>query len=68
MRRNGALAVESTSNAETPAVDPAVTPLAVVDVWEHAYYLDWQNRRADYVKAVIGELFDWNRISARFAT
>ena len=68
VRRNGALAVESTSNAETPAVDPAVTPLAVVDVWEHAYYLDWQNRRADYVKAVIGELFDWNRISARFAT
>ena len=55
-------------NAETPAVDPSVTPLAVVDVWEHAYYLDWQNRRADYVKAVIGELFDWNRISARFAT
>lgn len=65
--KEGKLAVVSTPNAETPVSDPAVTPLAVVDVWEHAYYLDWQNRRADYVKAVIDRLLNWNRISERFA-
>ena len=63
----GKLAVRSTQNAETPITSDDVVPLAVVDVWEHAYYLDWQNRRADHVKAVIGRLFDWNRISGRFA-
>ena len=63
----GKLAVVSTPNAETPIVRPGVTPLAVVDVWEHAYYLDWQNRRADHVKEVIGRLFSWRAISDRFA-
>ncbi len=64
---NGKLAIESTTNADTPIVRAGVKPLAVVDVWEHAYYLDWQNRRADYAKALVGKLLDWNRISARFA-
>ena len=64
---NGKVKVESTPNAETPITRPGVTPLAVVDVWEHAYYLDWQNLRADYVKAVVGELLDWNAASRRFA-
>ena len=63
----GKVAVESTPNAETPIVRKGVTPLAVVDVWEHAYYLDWQNRRADHVKDLIGKLFSWSRISERFA-
>ena len=63
----GKVAIESTPNAETPIVRAGVTPLAVVDVWEHAYYLDWQNRRADYAKALVGKLLDWNRISARYA-
>ena len=64
---NGKVKVESTPNAETPITRPGVKPLLVVDVWEHAYYLDWQNRRADYVKAVVGGLFDWNAASHRFA-
>ena len=64
---NGKVSVESTPNAETPIVRPGVTPLLVVDVWEHAYYLDWQNARADYVKAVVG-LLDWNAASSRFGT
>ena len=64
---NGRLAIESTMNAETPIVRAGVKPLAVVDVWEHAYYLDWQNRRADYAKALVGRLLDWNRISARYS-
>lgn len=62
----GKLAVASTPNAETPIVRTGATPLAVVDVWEHAYYLDWQNRRADHVKDVIGRLFSWKTISDRF--
>ena len=65
--KDGKLSVMSTPNAETPITSARVTPLGVVDVWEHAYYLDWQNRRADHVKAVIGSLFDWRRISERFA-
>ena len=63
---NGKVSVESTPNAETPIVRPGATPLAVVDVWEHAYYLDWQNLRADYAKAVVGGLIDWNTASRRF--
>ena len=63
---NGKVSVESTPNAETPIMRPGVTPLAVVDVWEHAYYLDWQNLRADYAKTVIGTLLDWNAASRRF--
>ena len=63
----GKLAIVSTPNAETPITRAGVTPLAVVDVWEHAYYLDWQNRRADHVKEVIGKLFSWKAISDRFA-
>ena len=62
----GKLSVISTPNAETPVCDPETVPLAVVDVWEHAYYLDWQNRRADYAKALVDQLIDWNRVSARF--
>ena len=64
---NGKVSVESTLNAETPLVRPGAKPLLVVDVWEHAYYLDWQNLRADYVKAVVGGLLDWNAASRRFA-
>ena len=65
---NGRLAVESTPNAETPIVRAGVKPLAVVDVWEHAYYLDWQNRRADYAKALVGRLMNWKKASERLAS
>ena len=63
---DGALAVESTANADTPAGRAGVTPLLVVDVWEHAYYLDWQNARAAYVKAIVDDHLNWAFASACF--
>lgn len=53
------LTLRRTGNADTPAYVQGVKPLLTIDVWEHAYYLDYQNRRADYVNAVIDKLIDW---------
>jgi Fe-Mn family superoxide dismutase len=53
------LSVRRTANADTPVYVQGVKPLLTIDVWEHAYYLDYQNRRADYVTAVIDKLLNW---------
>ncbi len=54
----GKLKVMSTSNADVPFTQ-GLKPLVTVDVWEHAYYLDWQNRRPDHVQAVVKDHLDW---------
>jgi len=55
---SGVLKVVKTANAEIP-MTMGFTPILTIDVWEHAYYLDYQNRRADYVNAVLDRLINW---------
>jgi Fe-Mn family superoxide dismutase len=62
----GQLKIAKTPNAETP-LTTGQTALLTVDVWEHAYYLDYQNRRADFVAAVIDKLLNWEFANANLA-
>jgi len=59
----GKLYIRSESNAGNP-LRKGFTPLLVIDVWEHAYYIDYRNRRADYVQAV-WDLIDWKVVRER---
>lgn len=63
--RDGALVVEGLPNQDSPLLHGR-TPLFGIDVWEHAYYLRYQNRRADYVKA-LWNVVDWSHVGARYA-
>jgi Fe-Mn family superoxide dismutase len=59
----GKLKVTRTANADTPLAH-GQKPLLVIDVWEHAYYLDYQNRRKDYVLAFLDRLLNWDFVAA----
>jgi len=61
---DGKLSISKESNAGNP-LTRGLTPLLTFDVWEHAYYIDYQNRRADYV-AALWNLVDWDVVSARY--
>lgn len=62
---NGTLVVESTPNQDTP-LSEGRTPILGLDVWEHAYYLKYQNKRPDYV-AAFWNVVNWDEVSKRFA-
>ena len=59
----GKLAITTTGNADTPLAHGQV-PLLTADVWEHAYYLDYQNRRPDYLATFLGKLVNWSFANA----
>lgn len=67
--KDGELEISSTPNQDNPLMDVAEvkgTPILGVDVWEHAYYLKYQNKRADYLTA-IWNVINWTKVAERFA-
>ena len=60
---DGHLKIQTTSNAETPCGLKGIKPLWTLDVWEHAYYLDYQNRRMEYATQVLNQAVNWRFIS-----
>ncbi|MDY6836546.1 MAG: superoxide dismutase [Thermodesulfobacteriota bacterium] len=62
--KDGHLEIMKTSNADTP-IAKGLKPLLTVDVWEHAYYLDYQNRRPDYLSAFVGHLINWDFVNSQ---
>lgn len=63
--KDGKLAVTSTPNQDTPLME-GYTPVLGLDVWEHAYYLNYQNRRPDYISA-FWNVVDWSAVAAEYA-
>ncbi len=61
----GQLSICGTQNADCP-LSHGLIPLLTIDLWEHAYYIDYRNRRADYVKAM-WSIIDWNKVSQRLS-
>ncbi|AUQ23637.1 superoxide dismutase [Mn] [Dickeya zeae] len=71
LKDDGKLAVVSTANQDSPLMGEAISgasgyPLIALDVWEHAYYLKYQNRRPDYIKA-FWNVVNWDEAAKRFA-
>ncbi len=62
---SGKLSIVQGKNAETPLTSSGMRPLLCFDVWEHAYYLDYQNRRAEYLHRM-WEIIDWDVVELRF--
>ena len=65
--KNGELDVCSTPNQDNPIMNGSCggTPILGIDVWEHAYYLNYQNRRPDYINAFFN-VIDWNEVNRRY--
>ncbi|MEE2567635.1 superoxide dismutase [Hyphobacterium marinum] len=65
--KDGKLVITTTPNAETPVSEEGVTPLLTLDVWEHAYYLDFQNARPNFIETWLNELANWDFAADNFA-
>lgn len=65
-KADGSVAIVNTSNAATPLTDASVTPILTVDVWEHAYYIDYRNSRPNYLNA-FWSLVNWEFVNANYA-
>ena len=65
--KDGKLGIRKTPNAETPVTEDGATPLLTMDVWEHAYYLDYQNARPDYMQAFLDNLINWDFVNQNLA-
>jgi Fe-Mn family superoxide dismutase len=66
VEKGGTLEIVQSSNAANPMTEGA-TPLLTLDVWEHAYYLDFQNRRPDFVKTFLNNLVNWDFAAANLS-
>nr|QBY35575.1 chloroplast iron superoxide dismutase 1 [Dunaliella salina] len=64
--KSGKLSIAKTPNAVVPVVE-GKSPILTVDVWEHAYYLDYQNRRPDFIQTFLDKLVSWDAVSNRYA-
>ncbi len=65
--KGGELDIVSTPNGDNPLTTDA-RPLLTVDVWEHAYYIDYRNKRPDFVEAFLDKLINWDKVNERLAT
>lgn len=65
VKKGSGLAVISTANQDSPLMD-GLTPILGLDVWEHAYYLNYQNRRPDYITA-FWNVINWDAVAAKFS-
>jgi Fe-Mn family superoxide dismutase len=63
--KDGKVIVSKTANGENPLVQGAI-PILGVDVWEHSYYIDYRNRRPDYLKAFVDNLINWDYVEELF--
>jgi len=63
-KKDGSLLIHSTANQDSP-ISEGLTPIIAIDVWEHAYYLKYQNRRAEYLSS-IWQIIDWVKAEKRF--
>lgn len=64
--KDGKLSIMKSANGENPLVHGA-TPLLGVDVWEHSYYIDYRNRRPDYLKAFVEHLINWDYVAELYS-